>query len=171
MKQPKLYILCGLPFAGKTYLAKKIATHIRGKLIAFDQLWLKLVKDPNLPTPVKGDEGWRLTRQAAKIRIVALLKTNQTVVYDDTNVRFEHRDELRNLAEHCGAKPVVVYVDTPEEVRTARMKQNLLEKRRHDVESDNLKTALAQFEPPAQAENVIIYDQSMDLDQWMKQNI
>lgn len=171
MKKLILYILCGLPFAGKTYLTKKIVEYTGSELISFDQLWLELEKDPNLPTPVKGDEGWRLIRGVAKERIAEVLRSNKPVLYEDTNIRLEHREELRELARQYGATSVVVYVNTPEEIRAERMKQNLVEKQRHDVELENLKTAVSQFEEPQQDENVIIYNQSMDLDEWMGLNL
>ena len=166
----ELYILCGLPFAGKSYLAQKLATYTNSQLIAFDVLWLELEKDPRFPTPVKGAEGWILTRQIAKERIKVHLKNHQTVVYDDINVGYDHREELKVLAEQSGATAVVIYVKTPEVVRMARMKQNLIEKKRHHVESENLHTATAQFEEPNQAENVIIYDNSMNVDEWLESN-
>lgn len=167
MKKPTLYILCGLPFSGKTYLAKKIAAYTGSKLIAFDQLWLELEKDPNLPTPTKGSDGWRVTRNIAKERIAQALNNNQCVIYDDINVQFAHRVELRELAEQCGATSVVIYVNTSDEIRAGRMKQNVVKKQRHDVESENLETALSQFEEPTADENVVLYNHSMDVDEWI----
>ena len=135
----KLYILCGLPFSGKTSLAKKIAEYTGAKLIAFDQLWLELGKDTNVAPLLKGDEGWRLIRSVAKERIAENLKNSRSVVYDDINVKREHREELREVARKHGAIAIVVYVDTPLAIREEREKENLFTKRRHDVEPVNSK--------------------------------
>lgn len=168
MKKPTLYILCGLPFGGKTYLAKKIAAFTGSKFIAFDQLWMELEKNPSLPTPAKGSDGWRLTRNIAKERIAEALNTNQSVIYDDTNVQFAHRVELRELAEQCAAISIVIYVNTSKEIRAERMRQNVVKRQRHDAEPENLEAALSQFEEPTVDENVALYNQSMDLDEWMR---
>lgn len=163
----KLYILCGLPFSGKTTLAKKIAEHTGSMLIAFDQLWLALEKDINVASSLKGDEGWRLTRRVAKERIAERLKNNRSVVYDDINVRLDHREELREVARQHGAIPIVVYVDTPLVIREEREKENLLTKRRHDVEPVNSKKALAQFEEPGPPEDVIVFTSENNLEEWL----
>ena len=156
----KLYILCGLPFSGKTTLAKKITEHTGSKLIAFDQLWLELEKE--------GDEGWRLVRSVAKERIAEGLKKGRSVVYDDTNVRFEHREELREVATQHGAIAVVVYIDTPSVIREKREKENLLTKRRHAVEPVNSKKALDQFEESGLPENVTVFSVGNNLEEWLE---
>lgn len=163
----KLYILCGLPFSGKTTLAKKIAEYTGSKLIAFDQLWLELEKDTNVAPLLKGDEGWRLIRRVAKERIAESLKNSRSVVYDDINVRLEHREELREVARQHGAIPVVVYVDTPLAIREKREKENLLTKRRHDVDQVNSRKALAQFEEPGPPEDVTVFSSENNLEEWL----
>ena len=163
----KLYILCGLPFSGKTTLAKKIAEHTGSMLIAFDQLWLELEKDTNVASLLKGDEGWRLVRSVEKERISESLKNSRSVVYDDVNARREHREELREVATQHGAIPVVVYTDTPSAIREEREKENLLTKRRHAVEPVNSKKALAQFEEPGLPEHVIVFSSENNLEEWL----
>ena len=155
----KLYIMCGLPFSGKTTLAKKIAEHTGSTLIAFDQLWLELEKE--------GDEGWRLVRSVAKERIAESFKNSRSVVYDDVNVRREHREELREVATQHGAIAVVVYVDMPLAIREEREKENLLMKRRHDVDPVNAKKALDQFEEPGPPEHVIVFSSENNLEEWL----
>ena len=51
---PKLYIMCGLAFSGKSTLARKIAEHTNSKLIAFDKLWVEKDKDQPVPKGVEG---------------------------------------------------------------------------------------------------------------------
>ncbi|MEK7141631.1 MAG: ATP-binding protein [Patescibacteria group bacterium] len=165
----KLYILCGLPFSGKTSLAKKIAEYTGAKLIAFDQLWLELGKDTNVAPLLKGDEGWRLIRSVAKERIAENLKNSRSVVYDDINVKREHREELREVARKHGAIAIVVYVDTPLAIREEREKENLFTKRRHDVEPVNSKKALAQFEEPGPPEQVIVFFSENNLEEWSEE--
>lgn len=159
--------MCGLPFSGKTTLAKKIAEHTGAKLIAFDQLWLELGKDTNVAHLLKGDEGWRFTRSVAKERIAECLKNSRSVVYDDINVKREHREELREVAKHHGAMAIVVYIDTPLAIREEREKDNLFTKRRHDVEPVNSKKALAQFDKPGPPEQLIVFAFENNLEEWL----
>ena len=164
----QLYILCGLPFSGKTTLAKKIAEYTGSKLVAFDQLWLELEKNTQLAPSLTGNEEWRLIRRVAKEKISESLKNSRSVVYDDTNVRLEHREELRDVARQHGAMPVVVYVDTHPAIREEREKENLLTKRRHGVEPVNSKKALAQFEEPGPPEHVIVFSSENNLEEWLR---
>src|SRR3990167_10908838 len=106
----KLYILCGLAFSGKSTLARKIVEHTKSKLIAFDKLWVEKNKDKPVP---KGAEGWRFIRKVAQDEVTKALQEGNSVVYDDNNVRFEHREELREIARRLGAKDVVIYLNTP----------------------------------------------------------
>ena len=164
----KLYILCGLPFSGKTTMAKKIAEYTGSKRIAFDQLWLELGKDAQFASFLTGDEGWRLVRSVAKERIAESLEKGCSVVYDDINVRREHREELREVATQHGAIAVVVYVDMPLAIREEREKENLLMKRRHDVDPVNAKKALDQFEEPGPPEHVIVFSSENNLEEWLE---
>src|SRR3989338_2110441 len=109
----KLYIMCGLAFSGKSTLARKIAERTGSKLIAFDKLWVE--KDKENPVP-NGDEGWKFIRKIGQDEIAKSLQKGNSVVYDDNNIRFEHREELRDIARKAGARTIVVYLNTPMEV-------------------------------------------------------
>ena len=84
MKNPVLYIMCGLAFSGKSTLARKIASHTGSKIIAFDKLWVD--KDKEKPIH-KGVKGWRFIRKVAQDAIARTLQAEKSVVYDDNNVR------------------------------------------------------------------------------------
>src|SRR5690242_5159424 len=100
----KLYIMCGLAFSGKSTLARKIAEHIPADLISFDKLWVEKDKEKTI---TKNAEGWRYIRNLAQDKILVLLKSGKSVVYDDNNPRKEHREELRKIAKEAGVKATV----------------------------------------------------------------
>jgi len=143
-KGPILYILCGLPFSGKTTLAKAIAGHTSARYVGFDELWAELneILDPGMD---KADE-WEFIRRVAAKRIKKSLKKQISVVYDELNVRYEHRETLRDIARECGAYPIVVLCNTPSSLIAEREESNRNSQERHDVENKNFETAVAQFQ-------------------------
>ena len=161
-----LYIMCGLAFSGKSTLARKIAERTGSKLIAFDKLWVE--KDKEHPVP-KGDEGWKFIRKVGQDEVAKALKEEKSVVYDDNNIRFEHREELREIARRFGARPVVVYLKTPMEVIREREATNKATGERHEVEPENFQTVLEQLEVPTVNERVLEFTPNMDMENFLSE--
>ena len=162
MSKPVLYIMCGLAFAGKSTLARKISEHTRSKLIAFDKLW---VEKDNEQHVTKGVEGWKFIRKVGQDEVAKALKEGNSVVYDDNNIRFEHREELRKVARKFGARAVVVYLNTPLELIREREATNKTTGQRHEVESENFKAVLEQLQIPTTQEDVMEFKPEMNLDE------
>ena len=161
---PKLYIMCGLAFSGKSTLARKIAEHTNSKLIAFDKLWVE--KDKDQPVP-KGAEGWRFIRKVGQDEVTKAIQEGNSVVYDDNNVRFEHREELREIARRLGAEDVVIYLNTPLELIREREATNRETGERHEVEPTNFQTVLEQLEPPISNENVLEFKPNTNVEEFL----
>lgn len=162
-----LYIMCGLAFSGKSTLARKIAESTGSKIIAFDKLWVE--KDKEQPV-LKGDKGWKFIRKVGQDEVAKALQEGNSVVYDDNNVRFEHREELREVARRFGARAVVVYLNTPMELIREREAANKVTEQRHEVEPENFQTVLEQLQIPNDQENVLEFKPEMNLDEWVKKN-
>lgn len=158
--------MCGLAFSGKSTLARKIAERTGSKLIAFDKLWVE--KDKEHPVP-KGDEGWKFIRKVGQDEVAKALKEEKSVVYDDNNIRFEHREELREIARRFGARPVVVYLKTPMEVIREREATNKATGERHEVEPENFQTVLEQLEVPTVNERVLEFTPNMDMENFLSE--
>ena len=161
----KLYIMCGLAFSGKSTLAKRIAEHTGREIIAFDKLWVE--EDKVKPVP-KNVDGWRQIRKLAQGKILKALKDGKSVIYDDTNARREHREELRNLAKQAGAESIVVYLDTPLEIIRAREEANKDSQNRHEVEPHNFQKVLEDLEVPSGDEEVLIFTPKTDINDFLK---
>lgn len=159
-----LYIICGIAFSGKSTLARKIAERTGSKLIAFDKLWIE--KDKVNPVS-KGDEGWRFIRKVGQEEVAKALQEGSSVVYDDNNIRFEHREELREVARRLNARPVVVYLNTPMEVIKEREADNKMTGERHEVEPDNFQTVLEQLEVPTVSEDVLEFTPNMNMEKFL----
>lgn len=164
-----LYILCGLGFSGKSTLAKKISESKNAVLVSQDAIYFEKEKElyPNLDD----EEGWELIRKIAFERVAENLKEGKSVVYDDTNTRYEHRDALRKIALENNTESTVVFVDTPEAILVERQIKNKETKERHDVEQKYLNQAKAELEIPQSDENVFIFTPETNLEEWLSKLI
>jgi predicted kinase len=83
MKQSYVYMLCGLPFAGKTTLTKELVHWLGIKRVAIDEI--------NTERGIWNDEtgmsseDWAKTYQEAYQRIAAFLSQSESVVDDSAN--------------------------------------------------------------------------------------
>lgn len=158
--------MCGLPFSGKTTLAKKVAERTGARLIAFDKVWAD--KKGELKPDLDKVEEWKTILNEAYSRIKETLSANKSVVYDDISVRKEHRDVLRTIAEQSKASFVIVYINTSMAEIKKREVKNRISKDRHEVESVNFGKALTQWQTPVGEEGVIEYKPDIDLDEWFR---
>lgn len=162
MSKPFLIILCGLPFSGKTTLAQKISEKLACEIVAFDWLWAKEFPNGN-PDPDKINE-WKIIRKIAKEKIADLLKHGKSVVYDEVNPRFEHREEFRKIVKDLGLDAKVVFVDVSLAEIKKRKAANILYQERHNVAQENFIKAVSDFEKPEAVEQAIVVNSSDDID-------
>ncbi|MES2213669.1 MAG: ATP-binding protein [Patescibacteria group bacterium] len=165
---PTLYIMCGVGFSGKSTLAKKISERTGAILVSQDALFLEKEKELNLDQD--SDDQWRMLLEMCKEKIYQYLSEGKSVVYDSTNTRFEHREEIRKVAEPLGVQTKIILLDTPIEVQTERQKKNLETGERHDVKQEYLDQAIAELEIPAESENTLTFkpdDNVEDFLQWI----
>lgn len=162
---PTLYIMCGLAFSGKSTLSRKISEHTRAKIIAFDKLWAE--RDKEQPVP-KGDEGWKFIRKAGQDEVYEALKEGSSVVYDDNNPRFEHREELRKVAKNAGTEAMVIYLNTPIETIREREATNRSTGERHEVEPKNFEKVAADLEVPKPEENFLEFTPATDIKEFLQ---
>jgi predicted kinase len=162
---PTLYTMCGLPFSGKPTLANEIAFATESKIVSFDEFWIEKNKEKSIP---QGAEGWKLIRNLTLSEIEKLLIDGVSVVYDDTNARVEHRQELREISKKTGARQIVIYLSTPIEFIRKRETRNIVTKEKRQVELKKFQAVFNQFEIPNEEENVVEFKPGMDINQWIK---
>src|SRR5581483_8500610 len=122
MKKPCLYIFCGLPFAGKTTLAKALVSALRINRVAIDDI----NNERGVWDYEKGlsAEEWTNTYNEAYRRIGAFLSRGESVIDDSVNFTKEVREHLRNLAQRYDACTIVIYVDIPFSEAHRRWQEN-----------------------------------------------
>lgn len=163
---PTLYILCGVPFAGKTTLAATLSSTLGCERIAIDDIndergiW-------NPETGLSTDE-WTRSYSEAYRRIELLLAAGRSVVDDSVNFTRQLRDQLRTIANRHGAKIVVIYVDTPIEEARRRWQVNRSQLFRQDVRDEDFAQVIDQFEPPTADEHAMRYDGSRPIEEWVE---
>ena len=142
-----LYIMCGLPFAGVSTVARSFAKATDSILISFDQE--HLIRDRSERTYY-----FTLTmRTLALEKVLELLKTGQSVVYDDHNFSREERMSVRAQGLPERTHSYIVYVETPIETILMRRTQRKQIKNAKQLWQKDLETALEKFEIPNQAED------------------
>lgn len=168
MNQPKtLYIMCGVGFAGKSTLAKKIAEHTGATLVSQDAMYFE--KEEELRLDPDSDEQWRMILTMCHGKIREELGGGNSVVFDDTSLQVSHRDELRDIARETSAETKVVFLDTPVEVQKERQARNKITGERHDVEQHHLDKAIEDLQPPTEGEHVIVVKPGYDFSEIIPQ--
>lgn len=152
---PTLYVLCGLPGAGKTTLARAIAAtrdiaNVSLEHIKTDEGFF--VSEHDVP-----DADWPGIVDVVHASLLMPLRLGRDVVYDAGNLKREQRDDLRELAASRNFGSKLIYVAIPE--ATAR------ERAPHTIDA-----ALAVFEEPSRDEDAIVYAPTQDVTRWIKAN-
>lgn len=102
--EQKLFILCGLPFAGKTYAAEIIKRNVKDIIsINFDDLRKRQKRR------LTDDEIWKNVKSQAIKLLRNGLASKKSVVWDSTNPLRKYREELFGVAKEYGVTPVLVY--------------------------------------------------------------
>jgi predicted kinase len=162
---PTLFELCGLPFSGKSTLARALAARLRIPCVELDAVNTERGQGLN-GAPLTPEE-WTATYDEVYRRIASHLRPRRSVIFDAVNFTRPQRDEVRMLAEGCGASVCLIYLAVPSERAIARWQRNRLTGERHDVPDDNFVLVLDHFELPADDEDALVYDGSQPPDDWL----
>ena len=162
-----LYILCGVPFAGKTVLAGELCTRFGYALVAIDEIRLAHGFPWTENSPITPADWERIFRESYD-RTRALLKDGQSVVYDCANLDSASRHALRDLADGVGCTSRLIFVDVPRDVARERWHRNRRTHERFHLPKALFESALAAFERPGPDEGAIVYQPAEDLAEWIR---
>lgn len=143
-----LFIMCGLPFSGKSLLSQEIEESTSIIRIGFDDIWNQLLlKIPDL------------TYETTKDYIDNLLSENLlngfSIIYDSTNLSEKNRTNLIYLAEKSGANAIIVHIPTTVEETYERQAQSILDKTHHNVDLKNIDIVIENMEIPVDAIHLV----------------
>jgi predicted kinase len=165
--KPVLILMCGLPFAGKTTVARNISAQCNWRYISVDGINTERGAGSN-ENAILPDE-WRRTYAEGHRRVRELLSAGQSVILDDTNFLRSHRDELRQIASVCRAETYVLYVPTLEAEVRRRRQENRITNQRGDVRDEDFAFVIRHFQPPTTDERAIRYDPTVAISTLIKQ--
>lgn len=166
----KLYILCGIPFSGKSTLAKAISSKKGFQRVDLDEVKFEMygndVNDEDLQ-----QNDWDLIYQKMYQIIEDFLKQGKTVVHDTGNFTKYERKLVSQIADKLGIETLTIFVDTPKSTAYERLIQNRRTKSRFDVTSDDFENTVAEMEPPLEDENVLVFKANDDVDLWINEHL
>lgn len=150
-----LWILCGFPYSGKTYVGEKILEQTPCVYVSIDNILSELNYDWNT-NKLPDEEGWREVFNISYQQTKEALEKDSNVLYDSTNHTKASRDKLREVAHSVGADARVIYIDVPENTVIDRWQQNKKQKNRFVLDENFLHQTVNAMEVPGSDENVTI---------------
>ena len=168
MPQSTLYIMCGLPFSGKTTLAHALASQC-----GFVHLDLDAIARAKSLFPEEGinDEQWGQVFREVYRQVAVLLTSGKSVVFDAVNYDRVGRDRLRTIAQQTGSSVHVIYINLSMREIEQRRQANQAIHQRPPVRDKDLVELAAEFEVPAIEENLLVYDGTRSIPEWIKNHI
>lgn len=168
---PNIFIMCGLPFSGKSTLSKQIAISLGIPRISFDETWIQVEQEHGSVPGLDDIERWKYINRMCEDNARKLLSEGSSVVYDNLGSNFDQRDKIKKLAGGEGATSKVIYIDIDKEEAIRRREANLELKERAQVSDQNFDRALATFEPPERGEDALVYRSFQDVNTWIETEI
>ena len=167
MTTPTQYILVGLPYSGKTTLASELVERLGFAHINIDKIKADKgygnVGDDDVP-----DLAWNSIFSEADKQIVKYLGRGKNIANEYAWVTREWRDRARNVAGDIGFSTKVIYIKLPKKVVWERWVENDKTKVRFHWPKDEFERYFREFEEPTADEDVIIYDQTVPVEEWIK---
>lgn len=166
----KLYILCGIPFSGKSTLANELSKRFGFTRIDLDEVKLDLL-GKDIKDELISQDRWDRIYQLMYRKIEEALKEGKTVIHDTGNFTKYERSLIRNIADKAGIEYHTIFVYTPINIARQRWLENKKTNKRFYISEKSFQDAVAEMEPPGEDENSITYDTSEPLDQWIAKNL
>jgi predicted kinase len=150
----RLIVICGLPGAGKTTLARRMERELHAVRLSADDWMNALAMDLNDEAARARIESlqWTLAQQ--------LLERGSIVVVEWGSWTRGERDVLRLGAQAVGAAVELHYLHAPANVLLERVQRRGAEEMRR-IAPDALERWLEAFEPPT-LEEVTLFDEPLD---------
>jgi len=160
-----VYLLCGLAFAGKSTLGRRLVERTDATLLSLDDINAERGLHGGTGIPA---EEWMKTHREALARLAALLAQGLSVVVDDTNCFRWLRDDYRAVADRWSVPVTVVYLDLPLDLVLQRTRENDVSRHRPVVTEEILRELARTFEAPGPDERVVEYRSPEPVEEWIE---
>ncbi len=163
---PKLILICGTSFSGKTTLAGLLADRFCYAEVDVDE-----TKDRLFGVAVDDDKleaaDWARIYQETDGLIERQLGSGKSVIDASRNFTKAEREGASCIAfKHC-AELITIYVNTPMHVTRERLLSNRRSKKRRDVADAGFEDILKVWEPPTLDEQPIVLPFEENVTEWM----
>ncbi len=163
--RPRLFVLCGLAFSGKSTLARELAARRGAAVVSLDAI------NEERGAGYGGDglpaEAWARTLEIGLARAAERMEEGADVVVDDTGCFRWLRDRWRELAAGPGHAPVLVFLDTPPEEIRARRERSASTGDRRGLREDVFAAHVAAFERPGADEDPVTLGDAASVARWL----
>jgi len=157
--QKTLFILCGFPYAGKSFVAQELQKRTGIAYVGIDAIFHAHGFDWDTNKLPNSDEWQKIFDESYEEAGMALDQW-KNVLYDSTNQTVASRDRLREVAALMGADAYVVYIQSSLGAVWKRWEENQKNPTRSVVNKDLVQITIDTFEVPTDNEDVIMIDNS-----------
>lgn len=155
--QKTLFILCGFPYAGKSFVAEESRKHTDIVFVSIDTIFHTHGFDWDTNT-LPDIEMWQDIFDESYEKTKEVLSTGKNVLYDSTNQTAASRDKLREVATSVGANSCIIYIKSSTEIVWKRWEENKKNPTRSVVSRELIQMTIDMFEEPTVNENVLIVE-------------
>ena len=160
--------MCGLPFSGKTTLARALANQC-----GFVHLDLDAIARAKRLFPKEGinDEHWEPVFREVYRQVADSLTSGKSVIFDAVNYDRVGRDRLRTIAQQSGSSVQVIYINISVQEIEKRRQVNQAHLRRPPVREKDFVELVREFEIPTIEENPFVYNGTQSIPEWIRDHI
>lgn len=138
--------MCGLPYSGKTVLAKKLHKKYGWRIVEIDEIKMRhgfadIWQDMKI-------EDWNEIFNESFEIVRNQLGAGRSIIYDSANLTRESRDKLRNIAKEFDVETKIVFLGISVEEMESRWQENKKKKHRHHLPEWAIRAAIETYQPP-----------------------
>ncbi|HEY7093872.1 MAG TPA: AAA family ATPase [Ktedonobacterales bacterium] len=164
-KRPRLYIVFGIPFSGKSTIVRELVRQSGCRAIDIDAI--NTARGVGIAGSAITPEDWEISFARALAQLDDALAAGESVAYDGHVWSRTQREDFRAVTAAAGADITFIYLDVPESVARERWQANRQTAQRHDVPDNLFTQAVALMEPPDETESVMRYEGEAPVAAWV----
>ncbi len=152
--QKTLFILCGFPYAGKSYIVNKLKSKTDIEVVSIDDIFKTKGFDWDSNILPSSNE-WQHIFDESYEKIKIALDKGKNVLHDSTNQTIVSRDTLRKVAASADADSRILHIKTPIETVWKRWEDNQKHQTRSVISRELVQSTIDIFEEPSKSENIL----------------
>lgn len=158
MQKPTLYMMLGIPGAGKTSVSEYIADITKAVHISSDQFRKHMFDNPENITEIEHDQIYSMLDYIA----IQILKSGKSVIYDANLNQYVHRQEKYRICDGINSVPKLIWIKTDKEVARLRATEQADLHPDHrpfgNMRPETFDRLFNQMEEPKKGENAAVID-------------